>query len=673
MQEATAQLPPQHLLRPALLGQLRRTFGREASAATTADDAAAGAERLLATLEQLEPDDPEYAQTLMVMAIDVLQLPIARRGAVSMSRLGARLEQAVAKLAPGDPLIAMGETMAQAIIFAEGITEHRPEQSKTAIETLVRIAGDTPADNIFRPFAYFAVASAFFDQGTTTGELRLIEQSRAYLNQGIALSEAADALPWPPGGRALLLYIRGMTELFTLVHEPERADADQVISDLQLAADLIPADHALQARIAADLASVRMIQRSLMSPASVPKLDAGEREAAQAILGTVQGLRRDHPDFPLLAAQAAVALMLQGVSDHDPTPMDKAIALLSDACAVPGLMFRERPRLLDSLGFALLTRFDLTRQPRDLSNAIDRLEEARRAVEQEAASPYAAHVFRSLANAYRLRGDVDRATSIGLAALREHAGDVLLQDTDARALAVARQMITDADEMARWSLGHGRGPEAVEALELGRGTVLYAATAGAGLADILRDGGYSDLADEWDAGSAKAQVPDSDLGNDLRYRIMTAIEGSPAEARLLAPPPLAATTVALRRRDLDALVYLLPREGMSPGIAVIVHRSGVITPVPLPGLQVSADGPALAYIRALQAFNQADEAGRAAARARWLPTLHAVCDWAWRTVVRPLLAAVPRLDGGLRRIVLVPTAELGLVPWHAASEKVGGR
>ncbi len=106
-------------------------------------------------------------------------------------------------------------------------------------------------------------------------------------------------------------------------------------------------------------------------------------------------------------------------------------------------------------------------------------------------------------------------------------------------------------------------------------------------------------------------------------------------------------------------------------MAITVYPSGVITPMPLPSLQTEHDGPARAYVRALQAVNQAGWAGKEAALARWRPALDDVCDWAWRTVVRPLLGAVPRRDGGLRRIVLVPTAELGLVPWHAARERAG--
>ena len=108
---------------------------------------------------------------------------------------------------------------------------------------------------------------------------------------------------------------------------------------------------------------------------------------------------------------------------------------------------------------------------------------------------------------------MDRAGSVGLAALREHAGDVLLQDTDEHALSAARRMITDADEMTRWSLERGRGREAIDALELGRGTVLHAATASAGLADILRDAGYGVLAAEWSQGPATSQAPDTEAGS----------------------------------------------------------------------------------------------------------------------------------------------------------------
>ena len=298
-----------------------------------------------------------------------------------------------------------------------------------------------------------------------------------------------------------------------------------------------------------------------MGPRARPQASVGrpERDAFDRILAEAQSIGRDHVDFPALAAQAAAGLMLRGVADRDKTAMGQAISLLAEACSVPGLTFRERPRMLNTLGFALLTRYDQSRDPRDLALAIDRLEAARRAVEQELGSPYAADVLQSLASAYRIRGDVgrgdvDRAVAVGLDALRERAGDVVLQDDDENALRAARRVTSDAGEMTRWFLSRGRTAAAIEALEFGRGTVLHAATSGARLAQALEDAGHAGLAAEWARHTSGQGAAD-----DLRYRVMMAIEGSAAEARLLAPPSLDDIKAALAASDADALVYLLPR------------------------------------------------------------------------------------------------------------------
>jgi CHAT domain-containing protein len=48
------------------------------------------------------------------------------------------------------------------------------------------------------------------------------------------------------------------------------------------------------------------------------------------------------------------------------------------------------------------------------------------------------------------------------------------------------------------------------------------------------------------------------------------------------------------------------------------------------------------------------------------PGLDDVCRWAWTACVGPLIEAVHSTGTGPARIVLVPTAALALVPWHAA-------
>ena len=211
------------------------------------------------------------------------------------------------------------------------------------------------------------------------------------------------------------------------------------------------------------------------------------------------------------------------------------------------------------------------------------------------------------------------------------------------------------------------------------------ATASAGVEQVLREAGEPELADEW-ASTARQPDADPDAAGDLRYRVMLAVEQSPAQARLLTAPAIRDIATALTASGNDALAYLLPRDEEGPGIAVIVGADGTIRRLPLPGLYTGGGSLVTAFIRTRRAVETAEvaeaadggspesAARTAAARSDWLGVLGTLCGWAWRTVVRPLLDALsaPDADGG-PRIVLVPAAELGLVPWHAAREPMTGQ
>ena len=333
----------------------------------------------------------------------------------------------------------------------------------------------------------------------------------------------------------------------------------------------------------------------------------------------------------------------------------------------------------------------MTRDPRDLSNAIGVLEDARRAVEQELGSPFAGEILLSLAFAYRTRGnealgDVDRAVRIGLDGLRERAGDVLLQDSDDNALLMAKRASDDATDMARWFLARGRHAAAIDAIELGRGMVLHAATAGSSVAEALAAAGHPSLADAWTARAGVGGPRDvpgdgggaADAGDDLRYRAMRALEGTAAEAALLSPPALDVIADALGAAGADLLCYLLPQQenggGMATGMAVLVGRGGTVSWLPLPRLR-AGDGSMTGRFR--QARQRAEHAAAPIAdRQAWQATLEATCDWAWGAVVDPLLKAArgPRPTGetGPPQVVLVPLGELGLIPWHAARRPHAG-
>jgi hypothetical protein len=673
--EAAAQLPEGHPMRPALLRQLWETFDRQVSTAGSADDVAAEAERMVAALEQMPRDDPEFAHALTLIAVRVLSLRLSHRAAVPMERLSAQLERVVERLAPDDPVKPIGESMYWAVVGAQGAVEHRPDITEKAARGLILCADRTPADNAFRPYVLVGVAFALAEQYAMTGEMRHLEEAEKYVSSDLRWAGAAALLPESDAGYAMLFYARGFLKLARIQDTREQCDLAGAVRDIEQALRLMKPDGPLRPRLIAQLETARAMMAVYAGPGTT--LGDPEREAFSKIMSAAQSVGRDHPDFPSLAGHAAAGLMLRGLSDGKTELIDQAIALVADACSVPSLTYRERPRLLDMHGSALLTRYHLTRKPRDLSNAIDRLEEARRAVEQEVGSPYAANVLLSLASAYRMRGnaargDVERAVNLGLDALRERAGDVLLQDTDEHALGAAHRVTSDATEMARWFLGRDRPEAAISALELGRGTVLHAATSGAGLAEILRDAGHADLAAEWVREMPHLGAGNSEAASDLRYRIMLAIEGSPAETRLLAPPSLGDITAALRQCGVDALAYLLPRdEEGGPGLGVIVEPGGTVRSLPLPGLRTGPRSPVHAYLGTLRATTTVNGEMAEGAKGEWLASLSELCDWAWRAVIGPMLEALPARHRGSRRIVLVPTGELGLVAWHAARRRVG--
>ncbi len=490
-----------------------------------------------------------------------------------------------------------------------------------------------------------------------------------------------------------LLYLRAHLGLVWCYYSPDHdlARLDLALADLERAASAVGENQALAEIVSSELRSARAL-REMVAAGDRVFVGPVARNAFAGILAQAKGLDADHPEYPALLAQAAAGLVLNGLADNNLKLIDQAITLLGDACAVQGLAIRERPRLLALHGYALLTRYFRRHGQRDLSNAIGRLEEARRAVDQEVGSPYATSVLLTLATAYRTRGDaargdVDRAVTCGLEGLREHVGDVLLQDNDDRALHVARRGRDDATEMARWFLDRGREAAAIGAIELGRGAVLHAATSGADVEEALRLAGETGLAAKWASRSRDDQ--DQDADKDLRYRVMLAIEKSPAEARLLSPPSVGDITEALTGSGADVLVYLLAGETAVPGLAVLVEPGKGVRRRQQPGRATGGGRPAARFCQARrtadadaraledlrnrpdpdkQALPAAIAAANESARA-WEDTLDPLSAWAWRVAIGPVLDAM-RERGGNRdwRIVLAPGGELGLIPWHAARE-----
>jgi CHAT domain len=659
------------------------------------DDLDRRLEEVVALLDRLPPDDPVMVRAL-ADATGLLSAQFMTRSVLGSDGVAAFYERLADRLPAGHPMVAYAMFMGRTIRYTQALLGGDTERADALLTEMTRLADRVPAGHPVRPFVLCGVATAYTERHSLNGELRNLELARARIED--ALDEAAKGDgPFAPGTQlhGFLLHVRGHVNMVWSVYDPQLPRVDAAIADLERAVAQIGPEQAARIDLTSVLETARVMRGELTAPSGPRRpLGAMTSDALEQLLQTAETMGRDRIEYPIIAAQAASGLALRAFSTGDVTYLDRAIAMIADAGATPGLGLRERPKVLQLHGFALQTRHHMTRDPRDLSNAISLLEDARRAVEQELGSPYASEILLSLALAYRTRanealGDTGRAVRIGLAGLREHAGDVLLQDGDDNALRMARRGSDDAMDMARWFLARGRHEAAVGAIELGRGMVLHAATAGDSVSEALAGAGHPALAAAW---AARTGGPGQRLGpgpgaaapdDDLRYRAMRALEGTPAEAALLSPPTLAETAAALGRAGADVLCYLLARNegaGMDSGMALLVSRPGIARWIPLPGLRVGKGSLVHDFLKARRAAEHAEDAEDATlmtARAQWRQTLDAVCDWAWTAATAPLLKAVS--DGQVRapgtgppRVVLIPAGELGLIPWHAARRRQDG-
>ncbi|MGW3101647.1 CHAT domain-containing protein [Streptomyces sp. NPDC001100] len=352
-----------------------------------------------------------------------------------------------------------------------------------------------------------------------------------------------------------------------------------------------------------------------------------------------------------------------------------------------------RSRCAYGLSVLLLTRHGRTGDAADLDRALRGLRDRWAVLHTAPGDPLARAVLRALADAYRAHGPADAehrrdARDTARALLNAHGRAVLLQSGTGHALEAARAVSSDMLRLLRWSLEDEEPGTAYEALELGRGLVLNAATVGVTVPQLLRNGGHDGLARRWEeeAGGGERQV----VSDGLRRQVLQAFAGSAAEKRLVSAPNPGRVGQALRRLGRDALVYLVPGEDAgtdgamaTSGHAVIVGATGTVEALALPGLVVSEDSPLGAYDLAAEAFRSAARADRPAPgdpevmhtnyerrlarlEQRWRNALDGLCSWAGEVAMGPVLSAARTRYGRTPRLVLAPVGALGAVPWHAA-------
>jgi tetratricopeptide (TPR) repeat protein len=692
-----------HPLRPPVLYYLAKTLGQQFARHPSAAKADAAIEALSEALRHMADDHPLRTETLALLGaafLSMSQFDVAR---LPVDRVVEILAEADARPS-ADPavravhLLAYGEAL-----HLQASRDPGREGFALGMAKLEQAAGLLPEGHHLQRAVLLALASMLADEYTFTGNLESLDASRYYLDMTDRLLESAGVSRYDPAAtdRCSVWAVRGHVLLHLAARREDLPLAEAAIADLEAVLAAYPPGHPFRGRVSSDLGSALLL-RAILARSPRDILAAWPRVVAAA-----EGLPAGSPDRVSLLGRAGMMCVAQARMTHDLNLFDRGIGLLREVATAAGHPLAERSRLTWGLGYALTLRHEVTSNPEDLDDGIATLEEAAAALAREPGNPVAAVVLADLAEAYHARGDTHAAVRTGLAALREQAGDVLLQSSPQRALTMARRTSAQADEVAGWAVAAHERAAAVEALELGRGLVLHAATALADLPARLRAAGHDALADEWSrvatAAGPGAEVADllpwddaddprpdgagdrltriaaemtaPAIPSGLRHRALMALERSGSDGGLLDPPGVPEIAAALRSTGRDVLAYLvIPGDG--PGCAVLVTADQSVDEVPLPELDGDAvrriDRHAVARQDAVRP--EEDERLRKQREARWRDSLHDLCGWAWDAAVGPLLSRIRGLQQrDLAYLTLIPCGKLAAVPWHAARTDDAGR
>ncbi|MEV6419577.1 CHAT domain-containing protein [Streptomyces sp. NPDC051662] len=406
-------------------------------------------------------------------------------------------------------------------------------------------------------------------------------------------------------------------------------------------------------------------------------------------------------------------------SDSEPDVPHRAIGELRRDLDEPEMYHDQEYDRRAALGLRqLLAVMRGEEPPALLDEAITELTRARALLAEGRGRAHRVDVLTKLAEAHMRRAarggphvGADRRAFVEVTreALGELAADVLLQAGADHGLSASIRGAVLSRRLAFVAFLTQRPADAVADLERGRALVLQAAAASRGIPEILDAVGHPELARQW-----RAQVPSdllrpeaddvppplpaedtspppaagSPIPSGLRRKVLTVLgarldaQEGPGIRQLVGATDMTGLTAGLAATGTDALVYLVPgmplADGSFPGRALILRPGAGPITLPLPELMAPGSAPLERYLdaaaersRAL-ADPDADRSWRATCEGRWQDALNTLCEWAWRAVMEPVLAAVrpgpaaPWPLAGPPRIVLVPCGPLGVVPWHAA-------
>ncbi|MGH3378054.1 MAG: CHAT domain-containing protein [Actinoallomurus sp.] len=653
-------------------------------------------EALRHALEEMPDDGPERAPALSRLGSLLATFLRFDRDPAQLEQARELLEESAGQAT--DPTnVAVNEVL---LAMLTAFQSPSREAEAAAMRRLDAAMSATPEGSDIRSVAMLVPIVLMSRRGVTGVDLEALDAALHYARHQVgARADTAD-LP------EVTLLARYLLAIAPIMRNPTDAGPEKMaraIAEVESLTARLPEHDHLRDQMLQSLAMLGLTGELTAHPDGTRTAEAGRTAEYTETLVTMLG--ESDPDGVYYSGDLCVAgsaQVQQGLVEHDLRRVDEGLVKLAQACDLVGIQPLSRSHALAIHGMALRMRYALSRDRGDLLNAVARLEEARRCAALEEGDMDLATLLHTLGRVYHERndrqlGDRRAAAETGVAAMRELARDVLLQSTERRALDIATSAAGDAAEVAQWCLHGGFNEAAIEALELGRGMVLHAATVDASIPVLLREAGHDDLAVSWElarstdapwdrgegdladparmAGSSPdvGAVPPADLVSmgqrwsglrlpgDLRRQVLEAIEGTAVERRLLAPLNVTEIAAALSEADVDALIYLLPWSGAGGGAAVVIDRGGETDPVRLPSLAVRPGGPLAAFVQARR------DAGDGAA-ARMRGSLATLCDWAWGAAMATILAKYPTVRRP--RLILVPVGELGIVPWHAARRQV---
>ena len=665
-----AQLPDGSSESAVVRDQLAVLLGRAGQETGSVEDLAEARSLLEESLARLGAGDPGRPAALRKLA-GVVVSDAALRGDPAAVDRAVDLAEQVGALPAEDAVTTGKDHFLRAMALTlRGHRDAQPEDVRAAAEHL-RLALDlVPVEDPLAPSIIGLLGALLNDRHLAGGVIEDAGAARFRLAQARQVLDRHAAAGTLLGGGDVhtIVALDALGRTAAAIRLGDRAELDHAIDDLRAALELLPPEYPWRSRFGGSLGL------ALLARAAADNDHDGILAAAALVEQATATMAVEPSGRPVVVALSGVAVLVRGLLDGDESALERADELFAEAAAADIFGVDQRIGIYAVRALGQLARHERGKDPGVLDEAVTFLERARQLLGDRPGNALTASVLARLGDAYWIRATDDdrvRAVHAGLAALRARVGDTLLQTEVADALIIARGAADEAARVADRCLDVGRVDLAAEALELGRGLVLHAATSAGRVPKLLRAAGYDDLAAEWAGEQARpgatvaglttaelAQVTGQFLGgeapSDLRRRVLAALAEALGSEHLLAAPSAGEIAGALTEVGADALVYL------TPGRLLVIRSDGSATVCPAAGLGAAPLAAVAAVGGPAREADATLPSGRAA-------NLRELCEWAWRAAVQPLLDHVGpwQLDHP-PRLVLIPGGALGSVPWHAA-------